>query len=806
MSEITPEQELLNQLKTDKRSIKIQAIVKLSRIGKTEATLQEIVPIMNSDDRELSFFAAQAASKICNKLGIDLNEYIGKHNLSAPSQPKGILNRESFLNPSKEKIPELLRLIRNEPKKISQSLLPAVGAFLTRHGSVDDSEFIKSQLLTDNSNLSLPFLNAAESIAPGVLLEVLPNLLASGECLVRSRAICALQKIDAVEAERHFADLLASRNAENRLAGLGIAMLFPYNRVKDYLITLLTEEKDRDVIEACQTVLVSNPELETALGILDKVDTVASDQRNVLSHVFKYVCKAMAVVGIMSKEEADPNRILELWKEQRLQSFLNDLEVQLSFADSNKKEAIINWIEKNKKHPKVEALIKKLEHNPQTEDIYRKLNNLPSLAEEGLQTYNLSDISSDNELNSRNESIPTDKPASKNDEETIKTLKSIDLENIAQYKTWVTELAQDETDSNSSLKAEAINTMVRAMRGNRLIDIAKEGLRSKHEEVRLASFKALERTNPDYLNENLSILLKEESENLRVRIIRFAIKYDEAEAIKGLKHLLSSEDKNMRSNAVSCLGLCSFAHTAKLLTKQLEKEDHPVIAKQITSIILSNPSKGLLDAIDQLSANSSPAVSMVISQARNDLADIVEKLPETFVQEKGIEESILDAVEKKQTEKPYSVANVRALAKQNKEQHKEKKEINVSLIISALIVVLVIIGLPIMIMNMPEKEEKPLKGKKSNKLSERIHAKKSGVPNKFRMNRACSITGTVEIALSDTTIIVIHEQSKINVKFDNGLPLSVKANDRVKLTIVPYKTNPQGIIMARGQKLEKEAL
>ena len=117
MSEITPEQELLNQLKTDKRSIKIQAIVKLSRIGKTEATLQEIVPIMNSDDRELSFFAAQAASKICNKLGIDLNEYIGKHNLSAPSQPKGILNRESFLNPSKEKIPELLRLIRNEPRK-----------------------------------------------------------------------------------------------------------------------------------------------------------------------------------------------------------------------------------------------------------------------------------------------------------------------------------------------------------------------------------------------------------------------------------------------------------------------------------------------------------------------------------------------------------------------------------------------------------------------------------------------------------------------------------------------------------------
>ena len=35
--------------------------------------------------------------------------------------------------------------------------MPAVGAFLTRHRSVDDSEFIKSQLLTDNSNLSLPF-------------------------------------------------------------------------------------------------------------------------------------------------------------------------------------------------------------------------------------------------------------------------------------------------------------------------------------------------------------------------------------------------------------------------------------------------------------------------------------------------------------------------------------------------------------------------------------------------------------------------------------------------------------------------
>ena len=64
------EQELIAQLASDKRSVKIQAIVKLTRVGKTEHALKAILPLISSEDREISFFASQAAAKISQKSGI----------------------------------------------------------------------------------------------------------------------------------------------------------------------------------------------------------------------------------------------------------------------------------------------------------------------------------------------------------------------------------------------------------------------------------------------------------------------------------------------------------------------------------------------------------------------------------------------------------------------------------------------------------------------------------------------------------------------------------------------------------------
>lgn len=64
-----------------------------------------------------------------------------------------------------------------------------------------------------------------------------------------------------------------------------------------------------------------------------------------------------------------------------------------------------------------------------------------------------------------------------------------------------------------------------------------------------------------------------------------------------------------------------------MLMNQLDREDHPVIARQICNILLSNPAKMVLKALDDITRTSNPAVSMVISQARNDLFEIVSQMP-----------------------------------------------------------------------------------------------------------------------------------------------------------------------------------
>jgi HEAT repeat protein len=125
--------------------------------------------------------------------------------------------------------------------------------------------------------------------------------------------------------------------------------------------------------------------------------------------------------------------------------------------------------------------------------------------------------------------------------------------------------------------------------------------------VRTAAFKILERLDPDALKEKISSLLQETDPNLRIRAVRFGLKYKQNESIEALKRLLKSEEQAVRSNAISCLAICPFNVTFSLLMDQLDCEDHPVIAKQIASILLSNPSKAVLKALDNITKTANPA-------------------------------------------------------------------------------------------------------------------------------------------------------------------------------------------------------
>lgn len=820
---MSEENELIAQLNSDKRSVKIQAIVKLTRAGKSEQAIRALLPFLACEDRELSFFANQAAGKIAERIKIDINQLSGNEPVvttveETPSQkPETTLSREIFLNARKDKAEELLEIIRSTPEKIPDETLPAVGAFLSRHGGISDAGFIEKCLLKDNSNLALPFINAAESVAPAILPRVLPNLLASNEPLVRSRSVSALRKIDPEEAERHFSDLLSSRNPENRLAAIGIGFLFPFDRVKGYILSMLPDEKDQEVLTACQTVLASNPDIDTALSILDCIDAVAAAQKPMLTLIFRTVCQALAATGLLAADQATPEAMIRLWKQQRLQSFLFDLEIQLSFADDQKKASIIGWIDKNRQHPKVQELIERLGKNPQTEEVFKQLNRKISIESAtppaGLPDPVSAHQTADNKEEG-SESIAKPAPDAANrpaaqetartaDPGIIQKLRNLEIEGFSANKSWI---MKEALSGEPTIRAEALNALLRIHPDGKLIDLAKEAFGCESIEVRTAAFKILERLDPEFLKEKISQMLQETDPNLRIRAVRFGIKYKQEESIEALKRLLKSEEQAVRSNAISCLAICPFNATFKLLMDQLDREDHPVIAKQIASILLSNPSKAVLKALDNITKTANPAVSMVISQTRNDLFDLVAQLPEVSEPE--------PAPAAQEADKPYSVSKVREIARRSKDwkpgykPDKDGKEegkpsqINWQMLVSGSVLLIFLGLLPIMLLSdRGQSDIPPGKSSQEWRSGERVNPTKVAIPDKFRMNRPCSLSGTIEKLVSDESMVMAHESHKIMIKFEFAASKEYAVGDKINVTIIPYRVNPHGIILSRGQEI-----
>lgn len=785
------ETELIAQLSSDKRSVKIQAIVKLTRAGQTELALRALLPFIKSDDREISFFANQAAGKIAQKAGLNLDDFLEGSAHKDNANTSGVLTAEVFLSPPAEKVTELLNFIRQSAEQIPEEILPAVGVFLNRHGDISDAPFIEKQLLKDSSNLALPYLNAAENVAAVILPRVLPGLLASREPLVRSRAVSALRRIDPEEAERHFSDLLASRNPEDRLAGIGIALLFPFERVKGYLLSLLPEERDPEVLTACQTVLATNPEADTALSVLDIIDSVVADQKSRLTQIFKTICKAIGSAGIMPVDQATPENFIKQWKQQRLQSFLDNLEIQLACADDGRKKAIIDWIQKNRQHPRVVELIDRLGQNPQTEDVYKTL----AAGSQPIQAKK----SEKRQPEQAADQVPLDENAR------LEILKTIEIEGFSEHKVWICEEA---ARGAPRIRAQALNTLLRLRPDIKMKDLARSALDTEDSEVRIAGFKMLERIDPDYLKEKVAGLLLENDPNLRVRAVRFGLKFEEKASIEALKNLLNSKEQNIRSNAINCLALCPFNLVFKTLMDQLDREDHPVIARQIASILLNNPSKSVLKALDNVTRTSNPAVSMVISQARNDLFEIVSQMP---VQPEP------EATSRKtdSADKPYSVSNVREIAQRNQNWKPSYKadtksspshgqsEINWQMLISGSVILIFLAMLPVMMLSSRDVPETSTRkaAELDYRVSERVKPVEAPVPVKFRMNRACSLSGTVEKIVSDTSLVMVHETSQMMVKFDKPEVKPFKQGDKITVTVVPYRVNPHGVILSRGQRI-----
>ncbi|MBF0500173.1 MAG: hypothetical protein HQM09_08570 [Candidatus Riflebacteria bacterium] len=673
-----PVDSLLTQLSSPKRSARVSAIVQLSRISSDRSALRMLREMTFDADREIALFASQAVTRIQARLG---------EKTPADASSDGFL-RESLLVPTPSEVPKLLEMIRNEPNALAEDLRPAAAEFLARFGKARDAAILKGWLegitpfgqtsgaaasCSAVPNVAFPVLEALEILAPGEVAPLLPPLLASDQPLVRGRAILALQRIDFEEALAHLSEILVSRNPEARLAGIREAFFFPFQRVREMLLTVLSEEKDSEVVTAIETILACNPELDTVLRILDLIDMVPPPLKKGLNRIFRTVCETLRSSGVLSEAETEPKALLALWQKERLNKFLLDLEVKLTVADKERSASAEAWLAANLKIPEVAAFVQRLSLDPATEEIAKRLSgkiSATSIASQGKPLPEGDKVAAKDSVSSKTSSakavsvsdarhLPDGSASSPKGSNIPGTLSSIisqagaapsgssqitskaanprDLSsdekrewlwNVepADAVQWIDWIRKEALRGEGGCRRAAIMALTRFPPSSDDLPVAEAALDSGDSALQAAGFRLIERCDRNRLVQRLPVLLSIEAPSVRAQAVRFAFTVDERAAISTLGKMLHSSDPAQRASATASLFFAPIKSVIRLLIETLEKETNPDIARQILTVLQNNPSQEILDALDNIRRMPSPSVSMLVAQARIDLFDLLLKL------------------------------------------------------------------------------------------------------------------------------------------------------------------------------------
>ncbi len=96
----------------------------------------------------------------------------------------------------------------------------------------------------------------------------------------------------------------------------------------------------------------------------------------------------------------------------------------------------------------------------------------------------------------------------------------------------------------------------------------------------------------------------------------------------------------------------------------------------------------------------------------------------------------------------------------------------------------------------------PVENRLSNSSREAVQVKRSSTS--FKMHKTCTISGEITEIISDNNIIIKYDGREILVNLKGSEVANFEVGDRVSVTCLPYKINPNGIILAKGTQISKE--
>lgn len=663
MSISKEQQNILDNLRLPIKSFRIFALEEVIKTGGNSEILSVLEEIQaTEDDPECSMLISHAINAVKSSLG-----------RSKKAESVVIGNANDFLSNWKEADENLrMHIISNLPARLPKDIrtlgpelvegsspivIARVIRTFGRNWPEDKFNIITSSLNSESLVLKLAALRTMVHLKPELLLDDLPDLLASSDPEIKALAIRALVKIDKEEALNHLQALLLSPTKTERLAGIQNCPFLPFETVKPLLLKYFAAETNPELLTKAGWIIEMNPDVEVPFTLFEISERSPAKKAELVKKVLNEAVRLLNKSGILGDKFAAYTRKLQLWVSKR-----NALRFARQVVAKLDSETVAVDIEQ-----KIAIAIKQ----PIVKEAFKEALKWPlsDLAKSRLAKYlGLSDSVPVQPLKAeqKKESIPVVSGENRQSLSQLEMLATITPEKAAEK---INELICliNKNDSGSDLKIAVFQCLTRCKLAG-AEDSAVRLIKSHDVAVATAAVEYLGIVNPDCIFPYLGQCLKVSDVGMKSAALGILKNFDYNQAVSSLRAMMYSADNTQQKMAMECIGQFDFALIRDMLTEFLCLDYHEALLEAGLCHFAANPSADNVYSLYKIEQAHPGKIAEQARSLREACPEPTEEMAGSLSEEKGE----LDSSEPKEIQEAVK-SDKEAELKERLRIEKEKK-------------------------------------------------------------------------------------------------------------------------------------
>ncbi|MBR4570084.1 MAG: HEAT repeat domain-containing protein [Candidatus Riflebacteria bacterium] len=670
MSISKEQQNILDNLRLPIKSFRIFALEEVIKSGGNSEILSVLEEIRaTEDDPECSMLISHAINAVKSSLSS-----------SKKAEPVVLGDTKEFLANWKEADENLrMHIISNLPARLPKDIrtlgpelvegsspivIARVIRAFGRNWPEDKFNIITSNLNSESLVLKLAALRTMVHLKPELLLDNLPELLASADPEIKALAIRALVKIDKEEALNHLQALLLSPTKTERLAGIQNCPFLPFETVKPLLLKYFAAETNPELLTKAGWIIEMNPDVEVPFTLFEIAERSPAKKADLVKKVLNEAVRLLNKSGILGDKFAAYTRKLQNWVNKRN---------ALRFA-----RQVVSKLDSETVSPDIEQKIAVAIKQPIGKEAFIEALKWPlsDLAKSRLAKYLGIQYP---------ESVQTPKEEQKQEREPVtlaekkqslsqfEMLATITPEKAAEKIDYFI-LAINNKDSSSELKIAILQCLTRCKLAG-VEDIAVRLIKSHDVAVATAAVEYLGIVNPDCIFPYLGQCLKISDVGMKSAALGILKNFDYNQAVSSLRAMMYSTDNNQQKMAMECIGQFDFALIRDMLTEFLCLDYHEGLLEAGLCHFAANPSADNVYSLYKIEQAHPGKIAEQARSLREACPEPTEEIAGTLSEEKdGAESSESDKTkEEVKSDKDAKEAELKERLRLEKEKRASKR-------------------------------------------------------------------------------------------------------------------------------------